>query len=260
MKLGEDGITLEEGWQGELGDEYKDDKTLAEIKDIPGMAKMLVSAQKMVGVDKVALPGVDATEDDWSAFFTSIGRPSDSTGYDLEKPTDFPEELPFDSQFLEDFKGTAHKMGLLPSQAKKLFEWYNGITKTTYDKNKTALDDMKTGTVKGLREKWGDKFNENMKKALTAVRTFVSPEDVEKFDKQGLGNIPWLVEAFARIGGTVSEDKLALSHITDNATTAQAEINRIMGDLNHPYHKAEAPGHVEAVHKMQEFYKIIHPE
>jgi hypothetical protein len=260
MKFEEDGITLGEGWRDELGDDLKDDKTLADIKDVPSAMKMLVSAQKMVGSDKVSLPGVDATDDDWNTFFTSIGRPAEEAGYGLSKPEDFPEELPFDAEFMKGFQAIAHKIGLLPAQAKKLFDWHNGVTKTTYGKGQTALDDMKTETEKGLREKWGDKYNENMKKSLAAVRAFVSPGDVEKFDKDGLGNIPWLVEAFSKIGDTISEDKLAISHVSDNTTTARAEIDRIMGDLKHPYHDKATPGHTEAVNKMQDLYKVIHPE
>lgn len=259
MKLSEDGITLEEGWQGELGDDLKGDKTLAEIKDVPAMAKMLVSAQKMVGTDKISLPGVDATDEDWGTFFTSIGRPQEPTGYELSKPEDFPEEAPFDPKVLEDFQATAHKIGLLPSQAKQLFDWYNGLTRTAYDKGQTDLTDAKVTAEKGLREKWGDKYNENMKRALAAVRSFVSEDDIKRFDESGLGNVPWLIEAFARVGDAISEDKLSISHISDNATTAQAEIDRIMGDLNHPYHDKTKPGHVEAVHKVQDMYKMIYP-
>lgn len=260
MKFEEDGVTLGEGWQSELGDDLKDDKTLADIKDVPTAMKMLVSSQKMIGSDKVSLPGTDATDDDWSSFFTSIGRPGEPAGYGLSKPEDFPEDLPFDPQFLEDYQATAHKLGLLPTQAKQLFEWYNGATKGVFDKGKTALDDAKAETEKGLREKWGSKYNDNLKKSLDAVRAFVSPEDVEKFDENGLGNIPWLVEAFSKIGDAISEDKLAISHISDNTITARAEIDRMMGDLSHPYHDKSAHGHTEAVSKMADLYKVVYPD
>lgn len=259
MKFEEDGITLGEGWREELGDDLKGDKTLADIKDVPTAMKMLVSGQKMMGADKVSLPGVDATEDDWDSFYTSIGRPKEPAEYGLSKPEDFPEDLPFDPKLLEDYQATAHKLGLLPSQAKQLFEWYNGVTTGAFAKGKTALDDTKAETEKGLREKWGDKYNDNMKKSLAAVRAFVGPENIEKFNENGLGNISWLVEAFAKIGDTISEDKLAISHISDNATTAKAEIERIMGDSKHPYHDKTAHGHTEAVSKMADLYKTVYP-
>jgi len=287
MQFEEDGITLSEGWQSELPEDLREDKTLAAVKDLPGLAKMLVSAQKMVGADKVVLPGPDATEEDLNAFYTSLGRPADPKGYELAMPEDFPEEVPVDEGLLEAFQETAHKIGLQPAQARQLFDWYNEQTKTAYDKSQTTLsnaraeaeifdwynEQTKTAYDKSqttlsnaraeaetfLRDKWGDKYNDNRERALKAVRTFVNEEDVKRFDETGMGNLPWLVEAFSRIGEAISEDKLAVSHISDNAVTARAEIDRIMGDLNHPYHDKNKPGHVEAVNKVQDLYKRVYP-
>ena len=260
MKFEEDGITLSEGWQSELPEDLREDKTLATIKDLPGLAKMLVSAQKMVGADKVVLPGPDATEEELDAFYTSLGRPADPKGYELAMPEDFPEEVPVDEGLLEAFQETAHKIGLQPAQAKQLFDWYNEQTKAAYEKSQTALANARTEAEKFLRETWGDKYNENRERALKAVRTFVNEEDIKKFDETGMGNLPWLVEAFARIGEAISEDKLAISHVTDNAVTAKAEIDGIMADLNHPYHDKTKPGHVEAVNKVQDLFKHIYPD
>jgi len=242
-----------------LGDDLKEDKTLAGIKDVPGMAKMLVSSQKMIGADKVVLPGPDATEEDLNAFYTSLGRPAEPKGYELAMPEDFPKEIPADEELLGAFQETAHKIGLQPAQAKQLFDWYNEQTKTAYDKSQTGLTNAKAEAEKFLRDKWGDKYNDNRERSLKAVRAFVSEEDIKKFDETGMGNLPWLVEAFSKIGEAISEDKLAISHISDNSVTAKAEIDRILGDPNHVYHDKNKPGHVEAVNKVQDLYKRMYP-
>ena len=62
---------------------YRNDPSLSTYKDINGMAKSLINAQKMVGADKVAIPGSWATEDDWSQVYSKLGRPETADKYDL---------------------------------------------------------------------------------------------------------------------------------------------------------------------------------
>ena len=260
MKIGEDGITLEEGWQSELGEELAEDKTLADIKDIPTMSKMLVHAQRKMGADKVALPGVDASEEEMTEFYTALGRPEGPDGYELPIPEEFPKEISPDAKLIEGYQKAAHSAGLTPTQAKRLFDWYNESSVATLETTKANAEAARGEAENTLREKYGDKYNETVKNALVAARTFLGDDGIEKLEKTGLGNAPWLVEAFAKVGEAIGEDKLSISHIQDNAITARAEIDRVMGDLNHPYHDKKAPGHVAAVHKVQDLFKMLYPE
>ena len=259
MKFGEDGLTLEEGWQSELGDDLSGDKTLAEVKDVPGMAKMLVSAQKMVGADKIVLPGAEATEDEMNSFYTSLGRPAEPSEYGITKPEDFPEGLEFNEKSVEEYQKAAHALGLQPHQAKGIFDWYNELSKGEHAAGEESKVKAKEETENGLREKYGDKYTETVKNALDAARAFMSEEDIQKFNETGLGNAPWLIEAFAKVGAAIGEDKLSISHVHDNSITAQSEIDRIQGDLKHPYHNKTAPVHTAAVNAVQDLYKTIYP-
>ena len=93
---------------------YRNDPSLSTYKDINGMAKSLINAQKMVGADKVAIPGSWATEDDWSQVYNKLGRPETADKYDLS----FDQDTEENGQW---FKETAHKIGLSQNQACLLY-------------------------------------------------------------------------------------------------------------------------------------------
>ena len=51
-------------WKESLSEELRSDKSLENIKDIEGLAKSYVHAQKLVGADKIPVPNKFATEKD----------------------------------------------------------------------------------------------------------------------------------------------------------------------------------------------------
>jgi len=260
MKLGDDGFTLGEGWQSELEEGLREDKTLAEIKDIPSMAKMLVSAQKMVGADKLVVPDENAGPEEWDKFHTALGRPKSPDEYPIEVPEDYPSELVASDEVRKEFRNTAHKLGLNSNQAKGLFDWYGEVSKAAFNEANANRSAELENSEKELKQIWGDKYNENLKSARDATRAFLDEEGIKHLDETGLGNAPWLIKAFHKIGEVIGEEGISKGSGPSSGVDAQAEIDRIMGDLNHPYHNKKAPGHVEAVHRMQELYQIRYPK
>lgn len=103
-------------WRDGLGD-LKDDKGLADFKDIGGLAKAYLDTKADVGrslrlpgpdasaeakeafnaslLEKVPgltrIPGEDASDTDKASFYTQMGKPKEPTGY--TQPEDLPENL-----------------------------------------------------------------------------------------------------------------------------------------------------------------------
>ena len=79
---------MPESWRETLPDDLRDDPILARFNDVPAMAKALVSAQKMVGADKVAIPSAGDAEA-WGKVYDRLGRPESGDGYELAPPAGF---------------------------------------------------------------------------------------------------------------------------------------------------------------------------
>ena len=93
-------------WKANLSDEVRADKSLENIKDIEGLAKSYVHAQKLVGADKIPVPNKYATDKDWDAVYEKLGRPKSSDGYKYE----LPEDQKVDETALKNFSSQAHKL------------------------------------------------------------------------------------------------------------------------------------------------------
>jgi len=254
--INEDG-SFTETWMESLPEELREDATLKSIQDFPSMAKMLVSGQKMIGADKIIIPGKESTDEDWGKIFNKLGRPEKSDGYALAKP-EIPEGMPWDDKAVLAFQEVAHKTGLLPKQAKDLFDWYNGLTTEAYIGSQKAVQESYNGAVATLKKEWGAAYDQKLELSRAAIRAFASEEDIKALD-EGLGNDPRMIKLFAKIGAAVSEDKLKGTQGNNTPVEAQGAINAILGDPKHPYHDKKHPEHAAAVQAVQELYKQIYP-
>ena len=100
--IGEDG-SFNEGWMESLPEDLRGDETLKSIPDLSAMAKMLVSGQKMIGADKIIIPGNESTDEDWGEVFKKLGRPETGEGYELAKPEDIPEGMDWNEEAVVAF-------------------------------------------------------------------------------------------------------------------------------------------------------------
>jgi hypothetical protein len=57
--LGE-GMAFSEGWREHLPEDIRAEPSLANVRDLPGLAKSYVNAQRMIGRDKIVLPKDDS--------------------------------------------------------------------------------------------------------------------------------------------------------------------------------------------------------
>ena len=89
-----------------LPEDIRAEPSLKNFSDIGGLAKSYVHAQRLIGSDKVPIPGKSATEEDWDMVYSRLGRPTDVNGYEIEMPKAFEEK---DSQ---RFREAAFKAGL----------------------------------------------------------------------------------------------------------------------------------------------------
>ena len=117
-------------WRSGLPEDIRNDPSLADIKDVGAMAKSYINGQKLIGKNRISLPGEGATDEEWSAFHSQLGRPDQSNLYDFGERPALPDGLEYDEGFETAYKDLAFKAGLTPQQAKTIFDGYHEYIQT----------------------------------------------------------------------------------------------------------------------------------
>ncbi len=121
-------------FQESIPEAYREDPSMAVIKDMDGLCKSYVAGQKIIGVPTdrlVTIPNAETAEQkDWDAYFDKLGRPEKGADYKLQTPKDMPEGVALHEKTIENVSSLFHKYGLTPRQASGIFDEYNAITIT----------------------------------------------------------------------------------------------------------------------------------
>ena len=230
-------------WKANLSDEIRADKSLENIKDIEGLAKSYVHAQKLVGSDKIPVPNKFATDKDWDAVYEKLGRPADAAGYKY----DLPEDQKIDEASLKNFSDQAHKLGLLPGQANGMVKFYNEMTAASLQESETTAVAAREASSSELKKEWGQAFDQKISQAANLAKSVGASElfNTNMADGTKLGDNPIMIKAFAELAGKMGEDNITQSSGPTFQTPAQLE--KEIGELtmpgsaywdkNHPNHK-----------------------
>ena len=112
--------TKETSFKDLIPKDYQEEKALQNFNSMEDFVKSYLSAQRLVGANKIAVPNKMATDEDWQQVFQKLGAPN--------KPEDYKYSFSnedIDQNMLSSFNETAHRLGLLPQQAERLIKFYN---------------------------------------------------------------------------------------------------------------------------------------
>lgn len=251
-------------WRASLDETLRADPTLADIKDLNGLAKSYVHAQRMIGKDKISIPQEGADVAEWDAFYERLGRPGDGN-YKLDPAGLMPADLPFDPQVLDRFKKVFHAAGLNQKQAEGVFKNYLEYVGEVHKNNLEGVEQQRQGWVNDLRKEFGRAFDERVDLAVRAVETFGGQEFMKWLDQTGMGDHPMFVKMFAQIGQQMQEALATPGQSrgwTMTPDTARQEIARMQRDdqFMKAYMTPGATGHAEAVKKMQDLFGFAYPD
>lgn len=217
--------------------------------------KSYAHLERMVGADKIAVPGLDAPPEAWSSVWDKLGRPASPDGYAFEPPAD---GVPYDANTANWFRGVAHEIGLTEHQARCLHDSFisraQSGAETTGAVDELAIDEK-------LRAVWGRQYPARLAEARRAINAFL-PEGDEFFDlSEKIGDVP-LLELMARIGRSIGEDTLVGGGAGDGpqpGADARSEIRRIQSaarnDPRHPYLDKTHPDHDATVKRMEALFE-----
>lgn len=255
--------TTEFNFREHIDESIRDDPSLATYKDVNGMAKSLINAQKMIGADKVAVPGKYTTDEEWNAFYAKIGRPETADGYELSVSENIGED---GAAF---FKELAFKHGLTQKQAEGIIGEYGTYIEGVGQKSEEQIEEYRVGLEKDLQKQWGENYQATLDRSNDVV-DFFSPEgeeltEIKLADGTRLGDHPQVIEMLANVGQFLSE-KIGEDSFSgrDNVPgmaldDVQKELNDLMAPTNTAYWDKNHPDHARSVQRALQLREMINP-
>ena len=241
-----------------LDESIRGEPSLKNFNDANTLAKSYLSAQRMIGLDKIAIPNQNSTQEEWNAAYNSLGRPSTPEEYGLN----YSSENENDIAQVKEFGNVAHTLGLNANQAKGILDFYSNMQNQSVESLSANQEILKQQTETELRKEFGMAYDQKINKASQAARTFANEEifNLPLQDGRLLGDHPEIVKAFVKIAESMSEDNLVGE--TQGALTpneAQKEIGELMKEGS-PYWNAAHPDHKKFVNDVFALRQMVTPE
>jgi len=145
-----------------------------------------------------------------------------------------PDGTKIDDTMLAAFKSVAKDVKLDSEGASKLASWYiqqqSEIEKAQVSSWEKQSGDWE-GELKTDKEFGGQKFSESVAAAQKAVLKFGGQELMSDLNKYGIGNLPSLARAFAKVGAAMAEDSATVKPVPGGQVgLSESERNRARYD------------------------------
>lgn len=252
-------------WKSGLSPDLRNSPTMHKFEDSQeGLSKAIeshLSLEKLLGHEKVPIPKDANDVEGWNRFSKALGIPDKAEGYGLAdvKMPESMKEMSFDKN---KFAETVHAFKLTPSQAKGLWEAYTNMSLEGYKKAVESHEKKITDVVNTLRGKWGDEYETNVDLGQKVINQFSADQDMQDYLTSTLTKDPRGIEFLAKVGGQFAENKIGEfknARFSLSPENAQAELDKILTDPNHPYlnEKATPAEHQRAIDYVNSLYKII---
>ena len=233
-------------WLDGLEEEYKSNPLINKWESLNDFAKTHLNAQKLIGADKIAIPGKAATDEEWQSVYQRLGAPEDPQQYSLERAD------VFDENTFETFRNTAYEIGLSNKQAEKISNYFENQVREGQEVLAQRAEEARFSGEQELRQEFGQNFGKKLTQAQAAARTVIG--DTELFDEikladgRKLGDHPVIIRTFSRMAEMLGEDGLVgePTEVVMSSQDAQKLIEEHM-QPNTPFTVAGHPGHDAAV-------------
>lgn len=252
-----------ENFLDSLPEELRTEPSLHDIKDVGSLAKGYVHAQKMVGADKIVVPGNDASDEEMGAFYNKLGRPEQPDGYEV--PTENMPKIDIDKDVLGGFFEEAHRVGLSKQQAAALVRWQAQQTDSYLSDSIQQQELGLEEATSKMQKEFGGAYEQKMEMATTALKQFGGEELVELLNSTGLGNEPAVIKAFANVGKAIANDEIIGGGGRQGFLMSPSEAKQAIAEKKKDpnfmksYQERDATGHKDAVLEMQKLFATAYP-
>jgi hypothetical protein len=244
-------------WRSSLPKELQEDASIKKFSDVSTLAKSYINAQKLIGADKIAIPGDSSTEEDWTNAYRKLGLPETVDKYDVK----FKEGVSLDKEFMDKFKAEAFKAGVLPKQAQALASLFSDMNLTAEKVVQGEIQKKFAKDVEDMKKEWGNSYDLNISRAKKVLNELGGAEVIKSLNTSGVGANKDFLKLMAKVGETLYAEHKFVENQGAASTLAPAdidkEIRRVQADpaymnKNHPNHKA-------LVEEVQALYQQRYP-
>ena len=236
----------EGNWLDGLDEAYRQNPLINKWGSLNDFAKTHLNAQKLIGADKVAIPGKAATDEEWQSLYQRLGAPEDPNQYEVEQ-TDVFDEASFTA-----FRNKAYEIGLSNKQAQEIAGLYQDQIATGREALNQSAEEARFSGEQELRKEFGQNFEQRLTQAQAAARTVMGDteifDEIKLADGRSLGDHPAIIRTFSRMAEMLGEDGL-VGEPTDVVMSSQDAKQLISEHMrpNTPYTIAGHPEHDMAV-------------
>ena len=232
-----------------IPEKYKDEKALANFTTIDDFVKSYLSAQRLVGANKVAIPNKMATDEDWEEVYSKLGRPAKPEDYKYS----FSEEEINQDQ-LKNFNETAHRIGLLPKQAERIIKFYNEMNTQAEADNQKVFEAKQVEAMTDLKKEFGPTYTKRLDQAKKLATETLGNEMLNNTvlkDGTRLGDSVEVIKAFSMLADKLSEDEIIKGEGSSYQTASEIEkeISELTEDGS-PYWQKTHPNHAKTVDRV----------
>ena len=204
-----------------IPESFREEKALDNFNNMEDFVKSYLHAQKLVGADKIPVPNKHATEEDWNEVFKRLGAPSDPNDYKYDL-----KDQEMDSQAVQEFNKTAHRLGLLPKQAEGLIKFYNEMNVNNAASQEEAAAQAQMNVEVELKKEFGPQFNKRLDQAKRLAVNSLGQDFLENTylkDGSRLGDNLNVIKAFSDLADKLSEDPIIQGDGTSYMTAKDIE-------------------------------------
>jgi hypothetical protein len=204
-----------------IPENFREEKSLENFNNMEDFVKSYLHAQKLVGADKIPVPNKHATEEDWNEVFKRLGAPSDPNDYKY----DFKDQE-MDSEAVQEFNKTAHRLGLLPKQAEGLIKFYNEMNVNNAASQEEAAAQAQMNVEAELKKEFGPQYNKRLDQAKRLAVNSLGQDFLENTylkDGSRLGDNLNVIKAFSDLADKLSEDPIIQGDGTSYMTAKDIE-------------------------------------
>ena len=239
-----------------ISEEYRNDPSIKSFTNVNDMAKTLIHAQRLIGAEKIPLPGKSATDEDWANVWTKLGRPQSPSEYQIQ----FQNAALADGE-LEGFRQSAFEAGLNNRQVERMAKFLEDTVSGANAARSEMVEKAVYEAEQELRQEFGQAFDQRMSMAYKAAQQLLGDtemlDEVQLADGRMLGDHPQVVRMFAKLAEQIGEDQL-LGEASELIMTPQEANQRIaeMTRRDSPYWDKLHPEHdtyVDEVLRLREY-------
>ena len=204
-----------------IPENFREEKALDNFNNMEDFVKSYLHAQKLVGADKIPVPNKHATEEDWNEVFKRLGAPSDPNDYKYDL-----KDQEMDSQAVQEFNKTAHRLGLLPKQAEGLIKFYNEMNVNNAASQEEAAAQAQMNVEAELKKEFGPQYNKRLDQAKRLAVNSLGQDFLENTylkDGSRLGDNLNVIKAFSDLADKLSEDPIIQGDGTSYMTAKDIE-------------------------------------